>query len=380
MCGANTNFLICSNAICCFDRKDKNSNRRTLRNTCKRQYFNYFKDRLIHFDGTVVNHNKKENRMKHFMVLFLFTAIANVNIVAANNIVRVTICDSIPQETKSCMEAQITTILSLMNNTTDEAKEQIDFNGINISNGVKNTFNMLWEYFSIRTIDEEIVEHCLTLETKEGFLGYSVRGIDIQLYPRQFFSGDSLQKLSFYLNAKGEITDVCLSVDSNQYCEVTKEAVSHDDMLQCMTMLYFCEKLRTAYHAKDIEFIRKTINDKCIFNNGKLYSFPNESPIIRRDPHHADYPQLLNKVFMRSGIPNMTIGEILIERHPLNCHWYGLRIKQNWNTDRYHDTNYFFSLWDFSVPQKPIIHYNVIQTEDIPEEDRISLRKLELPF
>lgn len=318
--------------------------------------------------------------MKKIMALFIFTAVVNVNIAAANNNVRFTICDSIPKETKSCMEAQITTILSLMNNTTDEAKEQIDFKSINISNGVKNTLNMLWKYFSIKTIDEEIVEHFLTLKTNEGILGYNVREIGIQLYPRQYFLGDSLQNLSFYLNTKGEITDICLSVDSEQYYEITKEAVSHDDMLQCMTLLYFCEKLRTAYHTKDIEFIRKTINDKCIFNNWKLYSFPNESPTIRCDPHQADYPQLLSKVFMRSGIPNMTIDEILIERHPLKSHWYGLRIKQNWNTDRYHDTNYFFSLWDFSVPQKPIIHYNVIQPEDIPDEERISLRKFKVPF
>ena len=37
-----------------FDCKDTNSNRRTLKSACKRLNFNYFKDRLVHFNGTVV--------------------------------------------------------------------------------------------------------------------------------------------------------------------------------------------------------------------------------------------------------------------------------------------------------------------------------------
>jgi hypothetical protein len=43
-----------SYAAICFDCKDTNSNRRTLNNACKRLNFNYFKDRLAHFNGTVV--------------------------------------------------------------------------------------------------------------------------------------------------------------------------------------------------------------------------------------------------------------------------------------------------------------------------------------
>ena len=35
-----------------------NSNRRTLKSACKRLNFNYFKDRLVHFNGTVVKLNK----------------------------------------------------------------------------------------------------------------------------------------------------------------------------------------------------------------------------------------------------------------------------------------------------------------------------------
>lgn len=35
--------------------KITNSNRRALGNSCKRLYFNYFKERLVHFYGTVVN-------------------------------------------------------------------------------------------------------------------------------------------------------------------------------------------------------------------------------------------------------------------------------------------------------------------------------------
>ena len=38
----------------CFDCKDTNSNRRTLKSARKRLNFNYFKERLVHFNGTVV--------------------------------------------------------------------------------------------------------------------------------------------------------------------------------------------------------------------------------------------------------------------------------------------------------------------------------------
>jgi len=44
----------------CFDCKDTNSNRRTLKSARKRLNFNYFKERLVHFNGTVVIKNKKK--------------------------------------------------------------------------------------------------------------------------------------------------------------------------------------------------------------------------------------------------------------------------------------------------------------------------------
>jgi hypothetical protein len=47
-------ILICSYAAICFDCKDTDSNRRALKIACKRLNFNHFKERLVHFNGTVV--------------------------------------------------------------------------------------------------------------------------------------------------------------------------------------------------------------------------------------------------------------------------------------------------------------------------------------
>ena len=44
-----------SYAICCFDRKDTKSNPLTRKTAYKRLNINYFKERLVHFKGTVVN-------------------------------------------------------------------------------------------------------------------------------------------------------------------------------------------------------------------------------------------------------------------------------------------------------------------------------------
>ena len=44
-------FVHCSQI---FDCKNTNSNRRTIKNGCSRLNFNYFKERLVHFNGTVV--------------------------------------------------------------------------------------------------------------------------------------------------------------------------------------------------------------------------------------------------------------------------------------------------------------------------------------
>lgn len=37
-----------------FDRKNTISNRRTLKKDCSRLNFNYFKERFVHFNGTVM--------------------------------------------------------------------------------------------------------------------------------------------------------------------------------------------------------------------------------------------------------------------------------------------------------------------------------------
>ncbi|MBQ6079610.1 MAG: hypothetical protein IJK93_04950, partial [Muribaculaceae bacterium] len=37
-----------------FDRKNTNSNRRTFKKGCSRLNFNYFKERFVHFNGTVM--------------------------------------------------------------------------------------------------------------------------------------------------------------------------------------------------------------------------------------------------------------------------------------------------------------------------------------
>jgi hypothetical protein len=44
-----------SYAICCFDRKDTKSNPLTRKTAHKRLNINYFKERLVHFNGTVVS-------------------------------------------------------------------------------------------------------------------------------------------------------------------------------------------------------------------------------------------------------------------------------------------------------------------------------------
>ena len=47
-------YLLCSSCSIIDNCKSTNSNRCTLEISCKRLYFNQFKERLVHFNGTVV--------------------------------------------------------------------------------------------------------------------------------------------------------------------------------------------------------------------------------------------------------------------------------------------------------------------------------------
>jgi hypothetical protein len=58
------------------------------------------------------------------------------------------------------------------------------------------------------------------------------------------------------------------------------------------------------------------------------------------------------------------IDDIEVMRHPVNTHFYGVTIKNDWTAeDVYHDEGYLFQLWDFTNENDPQINVTTWQPE-----------------
>ena len=56
--------------------------------------------------------------------------------------------------------------------------------------------------------------------------------------------------------------------------------------------------------------------------------------------------------------------EVEVAMHPVDVNYYGVTLKQSWNSDGYSDEGHLFLLWDFSNPDMPQIHVRTWQPEE----------------
>ncbi|MBQ7253360.1 MAG: nuclear transport factor 2 family protein [Bacteroidales bacterium] len=283
---------------------------------------------------------------------------------------------------KASMEVQVSRLLTAINSAAQQGGD-VNFSGINIDDMASFSVASLWSNVHFRTFDEEIVTSALTLKSGENIRGYQVRGIEIEMIPiDDTYKDDLAQEVCIDFDKSGKIVDFNLAIGVNQYIKLFREGVDLDDIDQRMQILHYIEQFKKAYNTKNIKFMEDIFSEDALIITGKVIKrvksdIPLPPEIQYTKYNKQQYLNNLRKVFARNGYINVNFLDIRVRRHGAKPNYYGVTLKQDWNSSTYSDEGILFLIWDFSDEDAPKIHVRTWQ----PLEDQkvFSLSDFKLP-
>ncbi len=234
---------------------------------------------------------------------------------------------------------------------------------------VKEELTTLWGITHFICDDDVVVERCWPL--KDGFF---VRQIPVIFDPDGEVRTESyFQEVSVAFDRNGNISEFRLGLTSGveQSLEkCNKELAANVE--RSNKILAFCERFRTAYNTKDINFLNKIFSDDALIVTGTvIMTKPNSdskqanAKVVYNRQNKQQYLANLRRAFARNKyievkferiserLPNMDGCVVTHSQNDPNV--YGVRLYQEWRSSSYNDEGYVFLLWDFRDENNPEI-------------------------
>ncbi len=270
-----------------------------------------------------------------------------------------------------------------------------DLTNINITPEAIGLITKLWADCPFTCMDDQIVERVTVLPSKE----LQIRNIRLIMKPvdgeSKNISWKKYQEGVITLDSTGRITNFHLAVDPELYISVMGSAKAVEDVERRTLILEYVERFRNAYNLKDMNFLQQIYSDDALIITGKVIKqVKNDSKMANVNDVKIEYSRqdkktylknLKEKVFDVNKRVNVIFDEIKVARHPVNEAFYGVTLKQGWETDRYSDVGWLFLLWDFTNPEAPQIHVRTWQPTEInnepvalPEEDIFTIEDFDI--
>lgn len=289
---------------------------------------------------------------------------------------------------KNRIERNISSLLSEINKA-DSDNKSLDFSGINISDEARRSLVMLWENAHFHCTDKEIVERLLT--TYDG--SFQIRNIPLLISDGQGVPDeDCYQEAAIDFGGDGMITSFYFGLRSNQYRNIIHGGSAVDDLRMRQIILDYVEHFRTAYVQKDLQFLEQVFSDDALIITGKVVkSKPNDlHPFINESIQYREYTKkqylgrLRDYVFPNAKYIHIDFSDVKVWRHPTNEKFYGVRVRQAYDSGNYSDDGYLFMLWDFTDESFPQIHVRTWQpywmddakTRPIPDDKIIGINSI----
>lgn len=245
--------------------------------------------------------------------------------------------------------------------------------GLDVTPEVEQTIMKLWADCPFRCVDTEVVERAVKTPRGE----YEVRNIPLMMVPIEGESKDvswkKYQEGVFVLDKNGMVTDFHLALDANLYIKVMSSALTVDDVIRRQLILEYVERFRNAYNLKDMNFLEEIFSDDALIITGKVVKRVksdvkiSNTDIVYKKQNKKQYLTNLAAVFKANKRINVLFDEIKVARHPAKEDFYGVTLKQGWQSDNYSDVGYLFLLWDFTNPDAPQIHVRTWQPDEFIE-------------
>ena len=248
--------------------------------------------------------------------------------------------------------------------------------GLPLSKEAADALLMLWANIHFYCDDEELVERCWVFNNGQE---YMVSHIPLIItVDGESFGNGTYQEAVVDFDKRGQIKDFRFSLDA-QLAESMEKGGSVVEQERRMKILAYCERFRTAYNTKDLDFLRKVFSDDALIITGSVTMVSNaDSPYSKmkvnyKKQNKQQYLSNLERAFKRNKWIEVKFSEIgehgekggcpSITRSKVNPNMYGVRLRQEWRSSNYSDTGYIFLLWDFTDENSPVIHVRTWQPE-----------------
>lgn len=270
------------------------------------------------------------------------------------------------------IEGNLSVLLTQINAANKDAA-LIDFDGIQISDIARSSLEMLWHNARFSCPEHSIVERLLTTYDNT----FQIRNIPILITEGQGVSDDDLyQEAAIDFDKNGVITSFYFGLKSNQYHDVMKNGAAVADLRMRQIILDYVEHFRTAYIQKDIQFLDQVFSDDALIITGKVVrsAVDDLHPFVTEEIQYREYSKkqylnrLKNHVFPNAKYIHIDFSEVKVSRHPTNNKFYGVRVRQAYDSGFYSDDGYLFMLWDFTDEMRPQIHVRTWQPYWMDEE------------
>ena len=287
------------------------------------------------------------------------------------------------QQVVATMEQNLSLVLTEINAAQREHRP-LELDGLPMNDFTIGGLRMLWANVYFYCDDDYVVDRLWNFSD-----GFMARSIPIIITPggEEYVSG-VFQEAVVEFDKKGVISDFRFAIDASvgESMEQGGDAV---DLERRMQILAYCDRFRTAYNTKDINFLEQVFSDDALIITGKVVTTRKGdvhlSPSISyRKYDKQQYLANLRRVFARNSWIEVKFsqigehgegdGERAVTRSTENPNIYGVRLRQEWKSSSYSDEGYVFLLWDFTDEEHPVIHVRTWQPEyvggsRIPEDE-----------
>lgn len=262
---------------------------------------------------------------------------------------------------KEKIGSNISLLLSEVNRAYSNGA-QLDLSSVSLTVDAAQSLEMLWRNRPFRCDESQVVDRILMLS--DG--GYQVRRIPIEM--KDEAGADVYQELVVDMNAAGTITLVNLAIPAHLYRRVMSDGTDVTDLRYRQMILDYVEQFRTSYNRKDIEFLEMVFSDdaliitgKVVKQNGRERTAVPKDEIKYRKYNKAEYLARLRRVFDQTSYIKVDFSDIQVTKHPTIEGYYGVLVKQGYESSVYADEGYVFMLWDFRDESHPQIHVRTWQ-------------------
>jgi hypothetical protein len=215
------------------------------------------------------------------------------------------------------------------------------------------------------------------------------KSFQIRNIPVSFGNENGTEIVIGYLT-NGTIDTLYMALD----VYITKDVLGGkivEDQTRRQIILNFIENLRTYYFKKDIDNIEKLYSDKALIIVGKVLETVNNpldqipttftsGQAIYLVRTKKEYIDTLREVFNNTSGLLVNFKNIEVKIHPKNKNFYGVLLRQTWQSSTYSDDGWLFLLFQFKESGQHLIWVRTWQDlRDTKSGDVFGLHNFKIP-